>query len=61
MSERYLQSLAILLAGLFSSERTRSERFSLGQSPPSAKEGPGNAVSERGTEHGAEAGTENEH
>ena len=28
MSERYLQSLAILLAGLFSAERFRSNRLS---------------------------------
>jgi hypothetical protein len=57
MSERYLQSLAILLAGLFSAERTRSKGLSLGQAPPSAEEGQGNAVTERGTGRGKE----NEH
>jgi len=40
MSERYLQSLAILLAGLFSFERERSKGFSLGLSPPSTQESP---------------------
>ena len=40
MSERYLQSLAILLAGLFSAERSRAKRLSLGLSPPNAQERP---------------------
>jgi hypothetical protein len=45
MSERYLQSLAILLAGLFSGERVRSKGFPLGLAPPSTEEGPsGGAV-----------------
>jgi len=40
MSERYLQSLAILLAGLFSGERARSKAFALGLSAPSTNESP---------------------
>ena len=50
MSERYLQSLAILLAGLFSAERTRSKGLFLGQAPPSTEEGPGSAAKDRGKE-----------
>ena len=38
MSERYLQSLAILLAGLFSGERVRSKGFSLGLLPSNTDE-----------------------
>jgi hypothetical protein len=41
MSERYLQSLAILLAGLFSAERFRSGGFSTGLLlPPSEGQEP---------------------
>ena len=39
MTERYLQSLAILLAGLFSAERLRPKGLSVGLSAPSANAG----------------------
>ena len=51
MSERYLQSLAILLAGLFSAERARSKRLSLGLPLPSTEEGPDDTAAERGKEN----------
>ena len=50
MSERYFQSLAILLAGLFSAERTRSKGISLGLSPPSTAESPRELRGERSKE-----------
>ncbi|HYQ03093.1 MAG TPA: hypothetical protein VER96_30680 [Polyangiaceae bacterium] len=43
MSERYLQSLAILLAGLFSAERSRAKRLTLSFSPPNAQDRPSDA------------------
>jgi len=45
MTERYLQSLAILLAGLFSAERLRSTALSPGASPPTSEQETANAGS----------------
>ena len=50
MSERYLQSLAILLAGLFSFERERAKGFSLRLSPPSTEESPRAGTAEHSKE-----------
>ena len=40
MSERYVQSLAILLAGLFSAERFRSNRLSAALLAPGTEQEP---------------------
>jgi len=43
MTERYLESLAILLAGLFSAERLRSKAFFPGLSQPNTAQEAANA------------------
>jgi hypothetical protein len=47
MSERYLQSLAILLAGLFCAERFRSNRLSAGTLAPASGQEPTNDAAAR--------------
>jgi len=48
MRERYLQSLAILLAGLFSAERFRSVGSSSEAAEASSKKKPSEAAAARG-------------
>jgi len=47
MRERYLQSLAILLAGLFAAERSRSKEETAAPPPPSAGSAPSADAADR--------------